>query len=465
MPSAFREPKNLPQWVELDYYRRPGWLRRWRWWLTALTLLVGTGVLVAFAWTPWAARTYQAGPVSAAHAFFNDQCGKCHTEAFQTARRFWPFGGVVLSVPDSACLECHRDQPAHHPEQVLEQGHCADCHQEHRGREVLARLPDATCTACHADLKDHSRYPDKCPFVNVSRFPDSHPDFLPLVKDKGHPVDDQGKDRGQLRFNHAKHLAEEGVFVFDPDAPDKRRRVTLKCEDCHKPDEAGNYMQPIRYESHCKQCHPLSVQLTGRFKGKEAEAAALEFASRPAPHPAPGQSAEVVRGALRDRLLELVRKHRLVAAEGDDLPGMPGPAGIGEGTWKAVRQELGEQEMRLFWGAQEKAVAGQLLEHSGGCVYCHFTTAPEGRPGQALPVFAKPNLPVRWQIHSHFSHQSHRTMKCIKCHAEAQTSKRTEDVLLPNKDVCAECHRPAGTAGARGDCVECHRYHPREGGG
>ncbi len=70
MPSDFRDPKTLPEWIELDYYRRPRLLRRWRWWLTAGTLAVGSVAVVAYAFAPRASRAYEAGPVSAAHSLW-----------------------------------------------------------------------------------------------------------------------------------------------------------------------------------------------------------------------------------------------------------------------------------------------------------------------------------------------------------------------------------------------------------
>ena len=30
MPSPFRSPKTLPEWIELDYYDRPRWIRMMR---------------------------------------------------------------------------------------------------------------------------------------------------------------------------------------------------------------------------------------------------------------------------------------------------------------------------------------------------------------------------------------------------------------------------------------------------
>src|SRR5579871_2012089 len=103
MPSAFRDPKSLSDWIQLDYFRRPRSLRRWRGWLgwgtlAATALVVGIVLLL-----PGGKTAFQAGPVSSAHTLFNDRCGECHTEAFQTARRILPINsGNLHAVPDES---------------------------------------------------------------------------------------------------------------------------------------------------------------------------------------------------------------------------------------------------------------------------------------------------------------------------------------------------------------------------
>ena len=63
MPSAFRDPMSLPDWIELDYYRRVRPLRRLRRLVNWTVLLVR---VVALALVVWRAnqRIYQAAPVA-----------------------------------------------------------------------------------------------------------------------------------------------------------------------------------------------------------------------------------------------------------------------------------------------------------------------------------------------------------------------------------------------------------------
>jgi hypothetical protein len=472
MPGDFRDPKRLPQWVELDYYRRQRPLRRWVRRLSVGVLLAGTVAAGAFALTPWAPRTYQAGPLSSAHALFSNDCHQCHTEPLQVVQRFWPANASAATVTDAACSKCH-DGPAHHPDETHagESRHCSHCHHEHHGPQAL--VADNECTTCHADLRRHSRRGDNCPYGNVISLPAGHPPF-DLRPEKGHPSTAGGKDKRQLFFNHQVHLQGPKVHKKDPAAPGGER--ALRCGDCHQSDAAGQYMLPVRYESHCKDCHPLTVQLAGAFTGEQARRAERAFAQDPLPHPAPGQGPEVVRAALRDRLMRLVHDYPgLVGsptpADDRGVPGPPGERDVGEREWRWVDEKAGEAERLVFWNAQAPRVEEQLFAHSGGCRYCHVAQQPQ-RAGE-LPVFEKPNMPARWLVRSHFSHERHRMMDCQECHRQAGRDAPAGEVLalpgkemmLPGKDLCARCHAPGanGGPGARHDCVECHQYHPRTG--
>jgi hypothetical protein len=475
MPSAFRDPKNLPEWIELDYFRRS----RFLWWLrrrvTWLTLLAGVA-LGAAAFLPRASRLYQAGPVSTAHAMFNNDCGQCHTENFQTARRFWPVNESVRAVPDDACTRCHDGPP--HNGQVKHSDHCAACHREHRGRVALARLPDSQCLACHADIRANSRHGHACPLTDVQGFPAGHPEFA-LWRDKS-PLAPGGKDPGKIRFNHEVHLRKkegEGGGLLAPvnfrpgeppreaPRPGETRRVELDCTACHRTDPAGRYMLPIRYELHCAQCHPLGVQIAGTIKDPDARQAAEALARDPAPHPQPGQKPESVRAALRERFLGLARRHPLVpAGEGEEpvrtWPQPRSPRALAEPPWDRVKRALSASERLPFVDAQVLHNQRLLFDRSGGCGYCHLEK-PGGRV-DGLPEYEKPDLPSRWLPRSRFSHESHRMLDCTECHA-ARTSRQTEDVLMPRLgETCARCHN--ATVGARSDCVECHTYHERGSG-
>jgi hypothetical protein len=438
MPSAFREPKSLPEWIEPDYHERSRGLRRFRQWAVWGTLLTCAVGLAAAAFFPRSARLYEAGPVSEAHAMFNNDCAKCHTEAWQTPKRFLPGNATVHAVPDSACTACHPGPP--HNDKLLATQNCAGCHREHRGRPVLARVPDRQCTACHADLKAHSKDGPACPFEDVRGFPDGHPEFAKLT------------DPGQIHFNHKIHL--ESPIVRE--ANDNK---DVDCSQCHVADSAGRYMQPVNYANHCAKCHPLSVQLAGDFKDEQLKKAAEDFAKIPALHEKPA----IVRADLRERLLRFVKENPVVPGEPAmvlDLP-KPRPPEVTEKQWNWVKNQLSKSDL-LFTNPQLPHLEKQQFLRPGGCLYCHISEKPA--LNDELPVYKETNIPNRWMTHSKFSHLRHRMVGCTECHKKAKDSTQTSDVLMPTKESCAECHSPPGhspTAGVRNDCVECHQYHPR----
>jgi Cytochrome c7 and related cytochrome c len=429
-------PHRLNDALELDYYRRPGPVRRFRRLILWLVFLTGCALLALVFWLG-RPSLYQAGPVSTAHALFDNDCARCHTTAFQPVRRLAPSNAGFRSVADAACLTCH-DGPLHNAQQESPPS-CSSCHQEHRGRPQLAQVASDHCTACHANLR---RRDGKDPhFQNVSAFADNHPEFA-LWRDK------DPKDLGQLSFNHQVHLNLRARGLRGPDGEPLAQE--LDCQSCHTPDRDRRSMQPIRYDQHCARCHPLVIRLDGPPPVQPGPAEAAErYRAQPVPHRSP----EVVRAALRERLTELVRGSPDIVeigppSSGPLFPRKPPDAAPpkDERTW--IDRQLRQGERILFDGA-------------GGCRYCHTVKAPAGsRPfPNDLPEFEPTRIPQLWFKHSVFNHDSHRSWRCTECHPAA-TSRLTSDVLLPRIDTCRQCHNPR--AGARSDCIHCHHYHDRD---
>jgi len=458
MPSPLRSPKNLAQWFELDYFRRRRLFRglsKPLTWGALLAACIGVG------WTflPGKHMVYQAGPLSTAHAMFNQDCAKCHTEAFPALNRLWTSDAAVRSVPDQACQQCHAG-PRHH--ECVAQRNCASCHHEHRGQTALARVTDNHCTSCHADLKCDNGASTNFD-AHITRFAEGrHPEFRLWRQDK--PT-----DPGTLRFNHKVHLQglldidraqlklqreklrEAGATPCDAELPVKQ--IQLECNSCHQVEPAGRAMLPISFERHCKECHPLSVQLVGDWKGPLRDRACA-FSNRPAPHPATGETAEAVRATLRERLTHFIlsppNKPFLSGAKPAQperpLPGWSRVESVPPQEFAWVNRQLEQLERVLFDGG-------------GGCRHCHQEkTTPEKGPG-GLPVYRLPGLlgvDKPWYEHSVFKHDSHKMLVCTECH-DARASITASDVLLPRIEKCQQCHKERG--GARSDCVECHVYH------
>jgi hypothetical protein len=430
MPSPLRPPKALPEWIELDYYRRPRLLRVLRGRIGWVVLLAGSAAIgLLMLWGKW--TVFQAGPVSTAHCMFNNDCGRCHTEPFQPARRLW-FGNAELrSVADAACLQCH-DGPLHNDQQARDVS-CSSCHQEHRGRPLLARVDDSHCTACHAQLTRKDGQP--CDFLNVTDFASGHPEFQ-LWRDE------KPTDPGRVNFNHHVHLKEQGVL-----GPDNKP-VKLDCAACHQPDAERRYMLPVNYERHCASCHPLLVQVGGDWKDAAIARAAEQFRRTPAPHRRPAE----VRAAMRERYTQFVEKFPAVldadqAAEVErPIPGRRRPP-----PWEKA-------EGPAWVDYQLRAVERILFRGAGGCAYCHEPKSAAPPEIGALPEYLPTALKQRWFEHGLFDHDSHRNLRCAECHPSAG-SRRTGDVLMPRVATCQACHNPR--VGVRSECVDCHRYHDR----
>ncbi len=434
MPSPLRTPKTLPEWIEVDYFRRPGALRRLRRWATLAAFLGCFPLLLVWSFWPRKSVIYQAGPVADAHIFFNEACRACHQGPFQTAERLIP-GRTPHPVPDSACRECHPGSL--HNDNQPEVPHCVACHREHRGTDGLVHVVDSRCTDCHADLARHDKRQPPA-YENVTGF-DGHPDFA--IWRVASP-----RDSTQLHFNHQVHLAAEGILTTGG------QREHLDCANCHLLDPRGRYYLPVNYQRDCSRCHVLAVQLAVEPVDQQTRQVVERFNQSPAPHEPPS----VVRATLRDRLMHLLDTRpkalaELTAPPAGRIPAPPAPEAAPKDRLDALQRYLREVERPLFDGA-------------GGCRYCHVTKdgMPAAQAPDRVPQILQTGIPQdvvrRWLPHGEFDHNSHRLLACTECHA-ASESKTVSDLLMPHIDSCKRCHN--AQIGVRSGCSDCHRYHDR----
>jgi hypothetical protein len=304
------------------------------------------------------------------------------------------------TATDQACLGCH-DGPIHHANQTFTPS-CSSCHVEHKGMLRMASTSDQACTQCHADLQT-THGPSK--FVsNIRGFDSSHPEFAALRPGASDP--------GTIKLNHNLHLK---AGLRGPNGT-----VQLKCADCHQTSAASltpvaftpidkSYMQPIDYDKHCAACHPL--QFDRRF-------------SEPVPHKEP----QVVHDFMVGKLTAYIGAHP-----------------------SAIPPAHNAQE----W-VQQRLADAQLLLWSKTCKECHSLSYPNGN--DALPEVAKAAITARWLPHAKFDHQAHQMVECVSCHAKANESRETSDVLIPGVQSCRQCHH-SGQDAAEARCFECHTYH------
>jgi predicted CXXCH cytochrome family protein len=408
-----RTAKQRAQRIDLNYFKHPHGLKRWRM-LLSLALPLAALLWVSAYAAAGSRKPYSAGPVSSAHAFAERRCEVCHTGAGATA-------GFRAHTTDNACLTCH-DAPVHAVNQTTPQP-CATCHQEHRGRVRLAKTDDGFCVECHGDLK--TTHGDPKVATRVGSFPAGHPEFA--------AVKPGATDPGRLRFNHAVHLKET---VRGPNGAE-----TLTCASCHKPEVGRTgakargpartgLMAPVNYEQNCARCHPL-------FFDERIEQAV--------PHVKPGN----VRAFVQQALVGYIREHPRDISKPDsafrrmplNFPRPPEPPARNAQEW-----------------VQRRAAADERLLWNKTCAECHERDARGSEPptSAGLPSYAPTNVTKQWMPRAAFDHTPHLMVKCSSCHA-AEASTKTADVLLPNQTVCATCHAPS--KGAESRCFECHQYH------
>ncbi|MEO8166818.1 MAG: cytochrome c3 family protein [bacterium] len=172
-----------------------------------------------------------AGPVSANHANFESECSKCHLS----------FRGVV----NSKCSVCHEKTndklgiytfKAHYlyrseePQRIQEgmskhgrdEGNCASCHPDHRGRDAkITRVLDSQCAQCH-----------------YASFNKDHPPFRTLA----------AADDSTLKMTHVKHTKEVLKKL-------NTTNIEQACLYCHNPQADGKGFKPLDFDMQCADCH------------------------------------------------------------------------------------------------------------------------------------------------------------------------------------------------------------------
>lgn len=442
MSRRTRTTKKLAQRIDLQYFTHPHPFRQWKFWLaTAVPALAAVWVLgLVLAGNN---RVFSSGPMSSAHAVFANDCAACHMP--QTG------GGFFRNVNDAACLACH-DGPIHNEHQTFTPS-CASCHVDHRGAVQLAHAADASCTQCHAGLKVKGGQTKFVPVI--TGFTGLHPQFRAVKVGAADP--------GTIALNHQVHMK---PGLLGPAGSGKA--VQMECSDCHRtpaveapwpygaaqfqrmvaktttenllaPQPTRAYMTPSEYEKQCAACHTLE------FDKRFAEQV---------PHDEPKIVMDFVVKKYRDYIAQHPAEVRRVVRFDRQLTGEPprivGPARNAE-EW--VRWQVEEAE-RLLWRKTCKQCHTLQLDGSAS-----GNDSPARNPfGAMIPVVARANVPVVWMTHARFSHDSHRMLDCASCHAQATTSTKTQDILLPGIETCQKCHT-GGEPSAGENCYVCHTYH------
>jgi hypothetical protein len=484
-----RTQKSIAGRHDLQYFAKPHPLRRGR------LIAVVAACAITLGWLAFQSRDGKSGailnpgPLTPAHAFFQNDCLKCHVGNGH--------GGFFNTISDNACLQCHSAN-IHHPNSATlistdgsRSANCLQCHVEHHGRQTLLGGGDQVCLRCHANLENHFF---KIPPASVSLVwrrvggftADSHPAFGRELIPAGSTLP---ADPTVLRFNHAVHMKEVKPLIGQ----------STNCTVCHAtpagPDRA--MPMPISFARDCVSCHKLELPAGTPMPHGDAGAVRLAIAGLSPqdlqknfpPPAAAGDEGDVLGGddttpklSVNDDRIQSWQKQKLPPFASDQLvrlqkalSALPKPADPGKVS--------ADPRLVQFYVA---FMAGN------SCLKCHDMTgdatagfdppSPTTQPAeplQTVPTGIPPGS-RHWFVHSFFDHDKHRELSCLDCHAAALTSTSTADLLLPNLDgpfadpdhpiklehetiSCVHCHHPdtPEQRGAGDSCLTCHAYHDR----
>jgi predicted CXXCH cytochrome family protein len=418
-------------------------IRGWAWLMLLLTLTIGLGAPILSFYTTAkptvdaefqrlemsgaqsllarADKIWQPGPMSSVHAHFGDQCGTCHTNAFEQVSR-------------KTCVACHDDAGAHanpvtFPVASLDDQTCATCHKEHTGDANLVLSSEQFCINCHSEIREIA---PESHLRAVSGFPE-HPEFNPtiLAAEMTVPLDRVALsavpgpvDLSNLKFTHKKHL--NPVGIKNPTGT----RTVLTCATCHQAETGGVAMLPAKFETSCATCHSLQFEPNAldRAMPHSTVAAAKQYVEDT-------YSALALRGGFETTDAETPAPVRRIIGtpmtEKDRLIGL---------AWAETRAKS------VIAGPYGKGTCGTCHEIEAGVSETDWTIAPV-------------RVQTRWLPKGEFTHLAHKDRACVTCHA-APESELATDVLLPSVATCKICHGGEFAQGkVRTACTSCHGFH------
>jgi hypothetical protein len=392
-------------------------------------------------------HAWLAGPLQPAHRVpqIQNNCQVCHSSVFRR-------------VKNEQCLDCHEKDAGNHvnPKQhrvaELEGARCSACHVEHNEPTGAVHAKQQLCSRCHSAIGSTI---DSPAIENAADFGTIHPPFkLTLLTPTTATADTDWqpvrnrvtpdlREISNLKFPHDKHLNKEGVRRPDGE------KEPLACADCHQLDSAGQYIQPITMEQHCRRCHALTFD--------------ADDPQRELPHGDPNLIMQTLEEYYSRKYLEQsLAPETPATVSGRRRPGRQAlTAEQREQVLELARDKALEVATPLFEEPTAQAMSketAELIFEKTTCATCHQVSASDDAARLAkwrvLPV----KLTQRWMPRAVFSHYSHRTEDCERCHA-AEKSQDSTDILLPAIETCRECHSGQRGSGVPSTCIACHKFH------
>ncbi len=234
--------------ITLNYFQASHPFRKWKRALSIIVPAIGAAWIV-FAAVSGDEAIYNSGPISTAHAMFENRCTECHVTgsgaAGQATARGWYWKQVTFEAAigdndmSTQCLDCHTfGGPAASPHNItypkaksVRRTECTMCHTEHKGREAdISALSDEQCATCHER--------------SFSSFDKEHPEFSKTFPHSR---------RVSIRFDHAAHF---GKHFEDRRVADKS---PTSCITCHQGVSADRIVEPLGFEENCAYCHAEQI--------------------------------------------------------------------------------------------------------------------------------------------------------------------------------------------------------------
>jgi len=370
-------------------------------------------------------ESWNPGPISAAHKSIATDCRQCHSKPF-------------IQVEDTACTACHKNIGDHSENKAIQAGmfgetRCASCHLEHKANRALTKSNPGLCVDCHGHLKGRMADLTKIPLDDIHDFSKDHPAFKLSMQIGSKPTDivriaqsDKAnlKENSGLKFPHDVHLAANGV-------KSPNGLITMQCNSCHLPDEAGVRFKPVSMQEHCASCHRLEFEPA--------------VTSRQVPH---GDVANVMTTLREFYGTQSINETPIDVATIDGLLRRPDQT-----VAKAERTSA------VTWANKKANVIATDLFEVRVCVTCHQVT-PDKNNADEPWIIAPVNITQHWLPKNNFAHSQHSNSSCDSCHNVAQ-SKKSADISIPDITNCQGCHSGATLARDKvtSTCESCHGFH------
>ncbi|WP_271438167.1 cytochrome c3 family protein [Pontixanthobacter luteolus] len=386
--------------------------------------------------------SWSTGALSLAHHGLENNCEACHVEPFE-------------SVRDETCLTCHesigdhaaidRQLTGRGPMSAGDEiqwavadmfgkegpGSCTTCHTEHEGAGRMEPTAQKFCAECHDGMD--TRLTDT-KLENAADFGDAHPQFKAVFhpdlgsdKTKRMSLADNPREQHGLKFPHELHMDPRGGVARMAGNIGAKQGYgdTLVCSDCHTPTADRSSFLPVNMEENCESCHSLVYDKVGST-------------FRTLRHGDVSQ--------MQADLRAMDRAPRRPITTGRRRPGEYARGGL-------YYQNFGRP-------ARSYIAVNRALASDGVCGECHIPTTTDGKP-DVMPV----HLQDHYIVNGWFDHKAHEQEDCTTCHA-AETSKTSEDLLMPGIAICRDCHlgEKAKQAEVPSSCAMCHSYHPSPAG-